>query len=111
MKKEFQEVLNKGIIHVSDRPHTSALHLIPKPGSMDFRVYINSSTVPDRYAVLYIQDFASGQQGPCIFSKINLIKAYHQITVAMDDIPKTAVTTPFGLYKFVKMPSSLRNDA
>jgi hypothetical protein len=44
-----------------------------------------------------------------MFSKLDLKKGYYQISVAKEDVSKTAVTTPFGLFEFVRMPFGLRN--
>ncbi|GJQ88000.1 hypothetical protein Trydic_g12926 [Trypoxylus dichotomus] len=67
--------------------------------------------MPGRYPVPNLQDFNAELSGKTIFSKIDLIRAFHQIPVASEDIEKTAVITPFGLYEFLMLPFGLRNTA
>ena len=70
---------------------------------------LNEVTVFDRYPVPHIQDFLAHLAGMTIFSKVNLVGGYHQIPVATEDIPKTAVITSFGLFEFLCMPFCLKN--
>ena len=65
--------------------------------------HLNDATIPDRYPVPHIQDFLAHWEDAKILSKIDLGKGYHQIPVAPEDIPHRAITTPFGLYQFLRV--------
>ena len=111
-KQHFDLLLQQGIIRPFSSQWASLLHLIKKGTS--YRISgddsrLNAITVPDWYPIPRIEDLLLSLHGSHIFSKLDLNRSYFQIPVAQQDIEKTAVTTPFGLFEFVGMPLGLRN--
>ena len=113
---EFRKLQSNGVISPSDSNNwSSPLHIVPKSNGEirpcgDYRS-LNTITKPDRYPVPNINNyFSSKLHNKCCFSKIDLTAAY-QIKIHPDDICKTAITTPFGLYHYHTMPFGLRNAA
>jgi len=114
-EREFAKMEADGIVRRSKSPWASPLHMVPKPdGSWrpcgDYR-RLNNATLHDRYPLPNIQDFAANLSGCTIFSKLDLVKGYYQVTMDAADVPKTAIVTPFGLFEFLRMPFGLKNAA
>ena len=112
-KEELGKLEALGICYRGKSEWASPLMVTTKPDGGwrvcgDYR-RLNAMTPDDRYPVRTLQDFTAQLHGKKWFSKIDLLKGYHQIPVADGDIPKTAVITPFGLFIFPRTPFGLKN--
>ena len=114
-KKYFDLMCAAGICRRSNSPWSSGLHMVAKKDGTsrpcgDYR-RLNERTVGDAYPIPHLHDLTSDLAGCQFFSKIDLVKGYHQIPVHAADVPKTAIATPFGLFEFLRMPFGLKNAA
>jgi hypothetical protein len=88
-KAGFKRLESDSIIRHSTSPWVSPMHMVPKKGGSwqpcgNYH-HLNLITTLDKYPM----------------PNMHLVKGYHQIPVAAEDIPKTAILMPFGLFEYV----------
>ena len=70
---------------------------------------LNSVTRKDAFPLTSIQENLEALKGSTVFSTIDAAGAYHVIEVAVDSRDVTAFITPFGTYRYCRMPFGLSN--
>jgi hypothetical protein len=115
LKKQLQELLDKGFIRPSTLPWgCPALFVKKKDESLrlcvDYRP-LNAVTIKNKYPSPRIDVLFDQLVGSKVFSKIDLLSDYHQIKIRADDIPKTAFSTRYGLYEYLVMSFGLTNSS
>jgi len=115
VEKDILTLKKDGIVRRSASTWATPLHIVTKKDGTvrpcgNYRL-LNSATVPDSYPLLLITDIFHRITSSTIFSTIDLHKVYHQVPVNPTDIAKTAVTTPFSLFEYIRMPFGMHNSA
>jgi len=113
LKKQLQELLEKGLIQPSSSPWVCpALFVKKKDKSLrmciDYRP-LNAVTVKNKYPLPHIDILFDQLAKAKVFSKIDLRSGYHQIKIRPKDIPKTAFSTRYRLYEYLVMSFGLTN--
>ncbi|WVZ90551.1 hypothetical protein U9M48_036843 [Paspalum notatum var. saurae] len=113
VKKQIDELLEKGFIRKSTSPWASPVLLTEKKDGtlrmcVDYRG-LNAVTVKNKYPLPRIEDLFDQLKDACIFSKIDLRSGYHQLRIRPSDIPKTAFISRYGLYEYTVMSFGLTN--
>jgi hypothetical protein len=113
LKKQLQELLDKGFIRPSTLPWgCPALFVKKKDESLrlciDYRP-LNVVTIKNKYPLPHIDVLFYQLVGAKVFSKIDLYSGYHHIKIRASDVSKTAFTTRYGLYEFLVMSFGLTN--
>ncbi|KAM3362576.1 cysteine-rich receptor-like protein kinase 44 [Capsicum galapagoense] len=70
---------------------------------------LNKQTVKNKFPIPVVEDLFDKLGGSVIFSNIDLRSGYHQLRMAIDDIPKIAFKTYSRHFEYVVMPFELSN--
>ncbi|GAA5944073.1 hypothetical protein JCM1841_001868 [Sporobolomyces salmonicolor] len=114
-KRMLEEHLAAGRVRPSTSLYASAAFVVPKKDPKadprwvnDYR-HLNSNTVKDRTPLplpdLVLADAALAK----VWGKIDMTNTFFQTPMDEDDIAKTAIKTPWGLFEWTVMPQGLCN--
>jgi hypothetical protein len=103
LKIQLMELLDKGYIRPSSSPwsiqHCLWRRKINPCGRVDYHP-LNAATIKNKYPLPRIDILFDHLAGVKVFSKVDLRLGYHQIKIYLEDIPKTAFSTGYGLYEY-----------
>jgi hypothetical protein len=107
LKKQIDELLEKGYIRPSTSPWAAPVLFVEKKVGtkrmcIDYRS-LNEVTIKNKYPLPRIEHMFDQLRGASVLSKIDLRSGYHQLRFQPSDIPKTTFITKYGLYEFAVM--------
>ena len=111
VKEEIDKLLEAGVIRNSHSSWSAPIIVVPKGDGgkhlvIDYRT-LNKVTRKFVWPMPKVEDIFSQLNGAKYFSTLDLRAGYHHIGLTTDSIPKTAFTSPFGKYEYVKVPFGL----
>lgn len=118
IRKQVDELIQKGLVQASESPYNSPLWIVPKKpdstGNKRWRLVIdyrqlNEKTIGDAYPLPNITDILDQLGGSKYFSILDLASGFHQIPMDPSSKAKTAFSTPYAHLEFNRMPFGLKN--
>ena len=111
VKEEIGKLLEAGVIRNSHSSWSAPIIVVPKGDGgkclvIDYRA-LNKVMRKFVWPMPKVEDIFSQLNGAKYFSTLDLGAGYHHIGLTADSILKTAFTSPFGKYEYVKVPFGL----
>jgi hypothetical protein len=113
LKVQLPDLLGKGLIRPSASPWSCPAIFVKKKDKslcmcVNYRP-LNAMRIKNKYPLPRIDILFDQLSKAKVFSKNDLRSGYHQIKIRLEDIPKTAFTTRYGLYEYLIMSFGLIN--
>jgi hypothetical protein len=113
LKIQLKELLDKGYIRPSSSPwRCPALFVKKKEQSLRLCVNyqpLNAITIRNKYQLPCFDILFYQLVSAKVFLMVDLYSGYHQIKIHLEDVPKTAFYTRYGLYEYLVMSFGLTN--
>ncbi len=120
IEKKVQDLLEQGIIEPCRSAFNSPLHLVKKGFdkdgkrklrlTVDFRA-LNLLTIPEIYPCVQVLDILDQLKLSKYYSSVDLSSGYLQIKLSDSCKDKTAFTSGYNTYRFLRMPLGLRSSS
>jgi hypothetical protein len=113
LRKYLDDNLAKGFIRPSLFPAAAPIFFVRKPGGgfrlcVDYRG-LNAIIIKNRYPLSLVKETLNLMCGAVIFTKFNIVAAFHNLRMKLGEEYKTAFRLRLGLYEFLIMPFGLAN--
>ena len=117
INRQVIDMENQGIVKKSNSPWNAPLLVVPKKidasGLKKWRVVVdfrklNDVTVGDAYPLPNITDILDQLGNSKYFTTLDLASGFHQVPIDPNDSQKTAFSTMFGHYEYLRMPFGLK---
>jgi hypothetical protein len=115
LRRQIQDMLDKGVIRHSVSPYSSPIFLVPK-GETNFRPVVdyralNKKIVIESVPLLDIHSCFHWFAGATVFSTLDLNSAYNQIPLSERSRQCTAFATDWSLFEFCRVPFGIATGA
>lgn len=113
VKKEILQLKADGIIEASTAVWSAPIVPVLKPSGairlcVDYR-RLNSVTIQQHHYIPELSDILNEVGHSSVLSKLDLAQGFHQIPMAEQSKDITTFVSPFGRWRFIRMPFGLKN--
>ncbi|KAF4649734.1 hypothetical protein FOZ61_001037, partial [Perkinsus olseni] len=116
VKSEIDRMIAEGICRPSESSWSSPILVVAKKDEhgqkvrprlvIDYR-RLNSITRFDAYPLPQIETLLSRLNKKCFYSKLDMYSGFWHVGMAPDSISRTAFTTPYGIFEYLRLPFGL----